>query len=56
MTREECEGCEYLGKPFLRDERLPVEGCKHPKIMCGIGIWIARIKKCPKEDGEQDVR
>lgn len=53
MTREECEGCEYLGEPFLCDERIPVKACKHPKVMGGIGIWIAQIKECPKA-GEQE--
>lgn len=51
MTREECAECEYLGKPFLRDERLSAKGCMHPTVLGGIGVWIARIKECPKEKG-----
>lgn len=55
MTREECAECEYLGEPFLRDERLSVKGCMHPTVMGGLGIWIARIKECPKiKDGEHE--
>lgn len=55
MTREGCEGCEYLGQPFLRDERLPVKGCMHPTVLGGVGVWIARIKECPKnKDGGQE--
>ena len=54
MTWEECEGCECLGEQFLLDKRLPMKVCKHPKVMGGIGIWIPRIKKCPKENGEHD--
>lgn len=54
MTREECKGCDAFGygSPMM-DDHMPV--CKHEKVLNGIGIWIARIKECPKEKvGDQE--
>lgn len=53
MTREDCRGCEFFGKgSVMFDERIPV--CKHKSLLHGAGVWIARVKECPKEkEGEQ---
>ena len=54
MTKEECEGCEYCVKgcsPFAVNR---MRTCTHPNIFLGLGVWIARVKECPKgKDGEQ---
>ena len=54
MTREECKGCEFYGKgSVMLDDHVPC--CKHKSILHGLGVWIARIKECPKtKDGEQE--
>ena len=54
MKREDCEGCEFYGKgSILLDDNIPA--CKHPDILHGVGMWVARIKECPKQkEGEQE--
>lgn len=54
MTREECSGCEYFEKRKCEDRihnGVPI--CTHKSIVCGLGLWIARIKECPKEKGDE---
>lgn len=54
MTREDCQGCEFFGKgSVMFDECIPV--CKHKSLLHGAGVWIARVKECPKKkDGENE--
>ena len=56
MTREQCTGCEYLGDTFPNDAvGITVKGCKHPQIIGGLGLWIDRVKECPKENEDPAV-